>query len=581
MLVLINFLINSSTASFSEEYKLNPENFYRDPCPDSRPTDLCNALDEYVWRKDETWDWYFVENTTEFSGVTGYTYKMNSLKWLDNSWWEHGVDGSQVWRHLVTIWVPNDLDRNQKQATLAIGGGNDRGENPRYGEVEQQMARTLAIMTKTIGVYINAVPNGPLKFYYDWVDERKADQMVSWSWRMYLENTHIPELLCWLPMVKASLRAMDMTEILARKDFQYNIVKFKNLIFFITPFFSKIIKINLKLKIFFFQVNLIVPVVATVVDYKKVMHSWLRNLGGSALAVAGYYVDQIIQNIDHPNFADFGDPMIYKERLTMAKLVIPATMDYFFQITDTWSFFDDLPGEKYLRLLPNSEHSTALSGVSTQHWILTFRNLLLAQMTDYKKSPTMTWTRSSDAGRKTVNFQTSQMPVEIYAWVGDTRARTRRDWRIFGVRGNEKFTSAEDNLHLPYPEFSNSTNRKNYPDLEDLLDNLPQHSFPNSSQFFRERENPFLDPEDIIVLKNAQLQANFWHKHAVIALGNNQFEIELQEAPDANRAFFIEAKFPGFDGIGHFEITSEVHIIPEINSFADCFGSECAALGLV
>ena len=54
-------------------------------------------------------------------------------------------------------------------------------------------------------------------------------------------------------MVKASLRAMDMTEILARKDFQYNIVKFKNLIFFITPFFSKIIKINLKLKIFFFQ----------------------------------------------------------------------------------------------------------------------------------------------------------------------------------------------------------------------------------------------------------------------------------------------------------------------------------------
>jgi len=169
------------------------------------------------------------------------------------------------------------------------------------------------------------------------------------------------------------------------------------------------------------------------------------------------------------------------------------------------------------------------------------------------------------------------MPVEIYAWVGDTRARTRRDWRIFGVRGNEKFTSAEDNLHLPYPEvdfliiilklkilykFSNSTNRKNYPDLEDLLDNLPQHSFPNSSQFFRERENPFLDPEDIIVLKNAQLQANFWHKHAVIALGNNQFEIELQEAPDANRAFFIEAKFPGFDGIGHFEITSEVHIIP-------------------
>ena len=70
-----------------------------------------------------------------------------------------------------------------------------------------------------------------------------------------------------------------------------------------------------------------------------------------------------------------------------------------------------------------------------------------------------------------------------------------------------------------------------------------------------------------MVLKNAQVQANFWHKHAVIPLGNNQFEIELQEAPDANRAFFVEAKFPGIDGIGHFEITSEVHIIPGLFDF--------------
>ena len=100
-----------------------------------------------------------------------------------------------------------------------------------------------------------------------------------------------------------------------------------------------------------------------------------------------------------------------------------------------------------------------------------------------------------------------------------------------------------------------------------LIDNLPHENFlANSSDFFqqREKEDPFnfLDPEEIIVLKNAQVQANFWHKHAVVFLGNNQFEIELQEAPDANRAFFVEAKFPGIDGIGHFEITSEVHIIP-------------------
>ena len=49
-------------------------------------------------------------------------------------------------------------------------------------------------------------------FFFDWAPERKADEMVSWTWRQYLENPDNPELLCWFPMVKASLRAMDMTE---------------------------------------------------------------------------------------------------------------------------------------------------------------------------------------------------------------------------------------------------------------------------------------------------------------------------------------------------------------------------------
>lgn len=37
-------------------------------------------------------------------------------------------------------------------------------------------------------------------------------------------------------MVKASLRAMDMTEILAQKEFEYNIVELKKIIFFLIKF---------------------------------------------------------------------------------------------------------------------------------------------------------------------------------------------------------------------------------------------------------------------------------------------------------------------------------------------------------
>ena len=44
-LKMLLFLAFSSVwASFSKEYEKNPSNFYRDPCPESRPTALCNAL---------------------------------------------------------------------------------------------------------------------------------------------------------------------------------------------------------------------------------------------------------------------------------------------------------------------------------------------------------------------------------------------------------------------------------------------------------------------------------------------------------------------------------------------------------
>ena len=52
------------------------------------------------------------------------------------------------------------------------------------------------------------------------------------------------------------------------------------------------------------------------------------------------------------------DPLSYKDRLTMPILSITATGDEFFAPDDTYLYFDQLLGPKYLRILPNIEHTT-------------------------------------------------------------------------------------------------------------------------------------------------------------------------------------------------------------------------------
>lgn len=51
------------------------------------------------------------------------------------------------------------------------------------------------------------------------------------------------------------------------------------------------------------------------------------------------------------------EPYEYRDRLTLPKFIINATGDQFFVPDSSQFYFDDLPGVKYLRYVPNTDHS--------------------------------------------------------------------------------------------------------------------------------------------------------------------------------------------------------------------------------
>ena len=51
------------------------------------------------------------------------------------------------------------------------------------------------------------------------------------------------------------------------------------------------------------------------------------------------------------------EPYEYRERLTLPKFLINASGDQFFVPDSAQFYFKDLPGVKYLRYVPNADHS--------------------------------------------------------------------------------------------------------------------------------------------------------------------------------------------------------------------------------
>ncbi len=335
------------------------------------------ALDDYVAAPDASYS-YSVVKTVPGPGYTAYVIELTSQTWRSKD----EVDRT-LWKHWLTIIKPNNATSDT--ALLWINGGSNRNSPP---DAPDKMIVGIAMAANAVVADIKQVPNEPLTFP-DGGGPRSEDGIIAYTFVKFMSTGDATWPLL-LPMVKSAVRAMyTVQKHLASLDTgAINIKHFvvsggskRGWTTWLTAAVDK-------------RVVAIAPAVIDVLNMDEQMQHQFAAYGFYSQAVADYEDLDIFEKLSSPQAEPLlktVDPYEYRDRYAnIPKLLINSSGDQFFLPDSAQFYFADLPGEKHLRYVPNTDHG--LGGSDAPQSLLAFFKSVLTG----EHRPNFTWTVKDD-----------------------------------------------------------------------------------------------------------------------------------------------------------------------------------------
>lgn len=363
------------------------------------------ALDDYVAAPDTNYSFHLV-NRIEGKGQTTFILDMTSQAWLTTN----EVD-RPIWKHWLIIVKPDQVASSK--SLLFISGGANDGRQPKSADAN--LART-ALATKSIVSELKMIPNQPLVFAGE-TKGRTEDALIAYTWDKFL-RTGDSRWPARLPMTKAAVRAMDTVTAFCGSA-EGGETKVDG---FVVAGGSKRGWTTWTTAAVDKRVVAIVPCVIDVLNIEPSMLHHYAAYGFWAPAVGNYTEFKIMDWNGTPEnkaLMKIEEPYSYRERLTMPKFIINAGGDQFFLPDSSQFYFNDLPGVKYLRYVPNADHS--LKNSDAHETLLACYNAVL----NNEPLPQFSWTLK---GEDTIRVVTKDKPSEVKLWQANNP--DARDFRL-------------------------------------------------------------------------------------------------------------------------------------------------------
>lgn len=376
------------------------------------------ALDRYVAEPDSAYRWDVV-STRQEGDLTVTVIDMTSQRWRTPA------EVSQPeWRHWLTVIRPTEV-KSDASLLFITGGANDGKDMPKL----DPMLASIAAQTGTIVTELRMVPNQPIAFA-DGVP-RKEDDLIAYTWDKYLKGGD-DRWPARLPMTKAAVRAMDTVQAYAQTEAGGR----RAITRFVVSGGSKRGWTTWTTAMVDSRVVAIIPLVIDLLNLEPSFVHHYRAYGAWAEAVNDYVRFGIMDWMGTPRFGELMklvEPYHYRDRLTIPKYIVNASGDQFFLPDSSQFYFRDLKGEKYLRYVPNTDHSLRKSDAPQS--LLAYYQAIVANT----PRPTFDWTIGQDGA---ITVTTSAVPAKVVLWQAtNPKARDFRLEKIGAVWTSSPLTA--------------------------------------------------------------------------------------------------------------------------------------------
>ena len=351
-------------------------------------------LDDYVAAPDDSYT-YSVIKTVSGMGYTAYILEMTSQSWRSKD----EVDRT-LWKHWLTIVKPANAVGDK--TLLYINGGSNNRSAP---DSPDNMLIGLAISAGSVIADLKMVPNQPLMFP-DGGRPRSEDGIIAYTFSKYIATGDKTWPLL-LPMVKSAVRAMDTIQshlksldsgALDIKQFVVSGGSKRGWTTWLTAAVDK-------------RVVAIAPAVIDVLNMDEQMRHHFAAYGFYSDAIADYGEMKVFERLDTPEgqaLVKFIDPYEYRDRYAeIPKCLINSSGDQFFLPDSAQFYFHDLPGEKFLRYVPNTDHGLGRSDAMQS--LLVFYQSILKNA----PRPKFSWSVKDDGS---IEVKTTTTPKAVKLW---------------------------------------------------------------------------------------------------------------------------------------------------------------------